>query len=566
METEVPPDDPRGRVPEILAVILCSLLIVQCISFALEKGGVFDEVIDIAAGYSYLRSGEYRICPEHPALATTLTAAPLLLLEMDDPRTHPDFGAASRWRFAIKTVHENRPSGGTILFLSRLPSIFLAAVLGWLLFLFGKREFGPAGGLAALFLLATSPTFVAHSALATGDSILTVAAFAAFVTLRRCLEGTTWRRILLAGACLGAALAVKLTAFVLLPVGAILAATTGPGDRGGPFERWTARLPGRARRPGAAAACLLSVFLVALLTVQVIYLGRIFAGPESASAFLHDPDQIGPQGGLAGGLLSAMGWIFPGEYVYGLREMLHSSGEGWPHFLLGEIGRDAPFWAYPLAAAMKTREVVLLGLGVSILGWRLLGLKGTVLLQLLALPVLLILFLGMGSGYHGVRILLPLFPFIFLLVGGAAGRWAEKSGKAWIFLVLGGLTAALPCALAFPHYLAYQNTLAGPGETDYQRLVDSDLDWGQDLPALAKVMKGLGNPRIHLRYFGTDDPRRFGLEFETLSGCDPVKGYVAISATDLQGVYLEDPRCFEWLRDLRPVARAGRSIFIFHVP
>lgn len=557
----------RVRAPGILAIILISVLGIQAIAFALRKGNTYDEIIDIAAGFAYLRTGNYRLCPEHPVLATTLTAAPLLFLEMNSPRGDPEFGAETRWPYAFKMVHENRTKGGTILFLARLPSILLALVLGWLLFRFGRRELGPWGGIGALFLLATSPTFIAHTALATADSILAVAAFASFVTLRQCLGNITWRGICLAGVLLGAALAVKMTALILLPVAVILGITSIPGGKSGPFETLSVRLPRWARRPFPPFACLSLIFLTALLTLHVCYLWRFLGGGGAdAPGYLHDPGTLGSRSGLGGALLAVLGSVLPGEYVYGIREMLHSSETGWPHFLLGEVRTQAPAWAYPIVGVIKIREVVLLGLLFAVLAWRRTGFRGVLLLEILSLPVLLTLLLATGSGYHGVRILLPIFPFVFLAVGGVLGKWAEKVPYGQVLVWGAVLAAVLPCWKVYPDYLAYQNAFAGPRETDHQRLVDSDLDWGQDLPALKRQMERLGIPEVHLRYFGTDDPRRYGFRFKMLTSCEPVKGFVAISATDLQGVYLKNPDCFRWLRGYEPLARAGRSILIYHIP
>ncbi|MCZ6603498.1 MAG: glycosyltransferase family 39 protein, partial [Planctomycetota bacterium] len=198
-ETELGDGNLSRRLPAYLAAILLTALIIQATLFAARKGPTFDEVIDLAAGYAYLRTGTYRLCPEHPALATVLSSAPLLLLDLRDPADDPEFSAQRRWQFALGTLHQNWTPAARILFLARLPSILLLGLLGWLLYRFGAAEFGPWGGVGALFLLATSPTFIAHSALATGDSIVAVFSFAAFVSIRRCLDRITWPRILLAG-------------------------------------------------------------------------------------------------------------------------------------------------------------------------------------------------------------------------------------------------------------------------------------------------------------------------------------------------------------------------------
>src|SRR5262249_36747301 len=48
-----------------------------------------DEIIHIAAGYSYVRFRDARLAPEHPPLLKMLAAAPLLAFDLDFPLTHP---------------------------------------------------------------------------------------------------------------------------------------------------------------------------------------------------------------------------------------------------------------------------------------------------------------------------------------------------------------------------------------------------------------------------------------------------------------------------------------------
>jgi hypothetical protein len=125
-----------------------------------------------------------------------------------------------------------------------------------------------------------------------------------------------------------------------------------------------------------------------------------------------------------------------------------------------------------------------------------------------------------------------------------------------------------------PHYLAYFNELAGGPDNGYKYLVDSNLDWGQDLKGLKSYMQKHGIARINLSYFGTDSPARYGISYDWLPSYglpnpDPEKhkfvpkGWVAISATSLQGVYLGDSDIYAWFRERKPVAKIGYSIFIY---
>ena len=42
-----------------------------------EESQTWDEGIEIASGYSYLKTGDYRIAPEHPPFARIIAALPI---------------------------------------------------------------------------------------------------------------------------------------------------------------------------------------------------------------------------------------------------------------------------------------------------------------------------------------------------------------------------------------------------------------------------------------------------------------------------------------------------------
>ena len=161
----------------------------------------------------------------------------------------------------------------------------------------------------------------------------------------------------------------------------------------------------------------------------------------------------------------------------------------------------------------------------------------------------------------GLRHVLPLYPALFVLAGGAA----QGLGRAQPLRA--GAVAALAIAFtgasfaARPHYLAYFNVLVGP-EHGYRVLVDSSLDWGQDLDRLALYLKDVPQPPdrpVYLSYFGSADPMFHELDVRLLPGffdwatiqhrearapldwtLEP--GLYAISATMLQQAWSGIPR------------------------
>jgi hypothetical protein len=177
----------------------------------------------------------------------------------------------------------------------------------------------------------------------------------------------------------------------------------------------------------------------------------------------------------------------------------------------------------------------------------------------------------------GHRHLLPLYPFLFVAAGDAAARlavWRRPTGAVLVGVL--GLWYALGTLLVHPHHLAYFNEVAGGPANGWRQLVDSNLDWGQDLKRLRHWMDEHGVARVKLSYFGSADPAYYGIEADFLPGYmapRPARvtreihpgDLVAVSATNLQGVYLDagDRPLVERLRSLEPVGRVGFSIFVY---
>jgi hypothetical protein len=150
-----------------------------------------------------------------------------------------------------------------------------------------------------------------------------------------------------------------------------------------------------------------------------------------------------------------------------------------------------------------------------------------------------------------------------LILFAVDGLCRELGNRSWRVVYAGGLLLGLQLGSALwiaPHYLSYFNPLLCRPEQGYRYLVDSNLDWGQDLPELARTFARLHAARPRLAYFGTAAPKAYGVDAKPWD--EPGGDYLAVSATYLQGVGLAgDP--FAELRGLPPDARAGHSLFVY---
>ena len=141
---------------------------------------------------------------------------------------------------------------------------------------------------------------------------------------------------------------------------------------------------------------------------------------------------------------------------------------------------------------------------------------------------------------------------------------------------------ALSTFFTWPDYIPYFNGLVSWSGESWRILSDSNIDWGQDLPALTEWQQEHGE-RLKLSYFGVAHPSAYGLVFDALptwepgpeqmnpayqpfNPADPAPGVYAISVTNLHGLVLgAESETFAWFRGREPLARIGGSIFVYRV-
>jgi hypothetical protein len=162
------------------------------------------------------------------------------------------------------------------------------------------------------------------------------------------------------------------------------------------------------------------------------------------------------------------------------------------------------------------------------------------------LPIALFLGLGMVSSVNiGIRHLLPLYPFAFVVGGLGLARIAARAPIVAIVLVSVQIGEALWTA---PHGLAYFNVLGGGREGGYRVLLDSNFDWGQHDGAL----------RDHLA--DVDVP--VSIDPDPLV---PRAGRIVVGASALHGLLGPGPAAYAWLRDRAPLRRIESTWFEYEV-
>ncbi len=565
-----------SRAPDWAVLLLfCLVFSFQVILAAIQKSATFDEPPNLVSGYVELRFGDYFMLARNLPFVKWLAAVPLLFVDVKVP---PAFPFTHAWAFAQQFLYEVN-DGDRLLLLGRMAVLPLALLLGGLVFRWTQELFGRPAGLFALFLYCFEPNLLAHAGLITTDLAVTLLMFGMVYGLYRVVQGgISLTCLLLPGVALGLALLTKYTMHPLVLIVLLLALVTSLGPR--PLVVRVPGLPrvevtGRGRKLAGLLLLFLGWGVIAYFLIWAAYRFRYEA------SVLHLDPLLPSQPFLRGVLVFARdARVLPEAYIYGFLESLRDSGR-YPAFLMGEV-RLGSWWYYFLVTFFLKTPVpllllVLLAVGVQARRWR----EAAERAAFLCLPVLIYFIAISASGYGiGHRHLLPIYPFLFVGVGGLV-PWARQSarGGRWVQGALGALAlwyAGGTVAIA-PHYLAYFNELVGGPNQGYKYLVDSNLDWGQDLKGLKRYMDAHGIGRVWLSYFGSASPDYYGIRYNYQPSYKILKPnrdqvsspFVAISATNLQGVYLEalglDQDFYKQFRERQPIAKIGYSIFIYRM-
>jgi 4-amino-4-deoxy-L-arabinose transferase-like glycosyltransferase len=482
----------------------------------------------------------YRSLRLHPPLAYHLAGLPLLALDLADRTPGPGFG--------LDLVAGSVPSPDLDLVrvLSRTPFMVLACWGAVLIFLWAREIAGSAAAVLAVFFYTFSPTVLANAPLAHSDITVTVFYLQTLYCLWRWLAHPTPTRFCLCGISLGLALISKLSALLLLPTIAVVLAARAVG--------WTSILRRPVRQPliqvaiglGMAAASMVGFLVLAAVVFWAGYGGSFASTRMTTGAFA--------------------GWLVPGYFHSLLFDVRVINAAQRPVFLLGNYSTDGWWYFFPVAFLLKTPPgfVFLLLLAV----WRRGGPGLVVSIAMLVYGMVACFWWRVPLGF---RYVLPMIPLLHLWAAThlvpAGTRWARFS------VLAGCMWITVASVWIHPHYLAYFSELVGGPKRGYHYLVDSSLDWGQDLGTLARYLRERGNPPVWLSYFGPESPARRGIRARQLRGCAPVGGLVAISATVLRGLASPEhpfklPRrdCYDWLLAYEPIAQPGYSILVYDIP
>jgi hypothetical protein len=559
------------RKAEAVCGALLVLMTVNLFASISRKSITNDEIVHIPAGYYHLVAGDFQLNNEHPPLVKMWAALPLLLVQPDEPpapKTEHENFMERTWGFHERFWAANQARFQSVTFWPRLMMIPITLALGALIFVFARKLFGETAALISVALYVLEPTVLAHGRIVHTDVPAALVYLLFFFTLQRYSEEPGLKRALVLGLACGVALLTKFSLLVVLPVlGLYLLA-----------RLFIVRRDRKQRAQVLHHGGLITGVVLFLVNAAYYFQHPALEASDVRWVEMKSPALLS----FVTTLIRVVSKLVPTYYLFGVYNIELHNYYGHATSLLGQYS-DLGWWYYfPVAFALKTTIPFLL-LAIAALGWSVWRLvRRDARFLWLVVPIGIYLAISLTSHINiGIRHFLPVYPFLF--IGGGALlaqllRVRQKVGVAVLLVLFGWMS--FEAVRTFPNYTPYMNQLASRHPHWYY-LGDSNVEWGDDVGALAAYLKARGETKVRAALSaGWSTLRLYNVEYLDLTSMPPCSTpetrYVAIGASELNGstVFVsqidgvplsQEQRVnfFARYRNRQPEAVFGGSIYLF---
>lgn len=582
-----------------LCVVLLTVIHVSLGAWiALRTSPNINEPAHLHAGLVAWQTGRFDAYSVNPPLTRMVAALPGFVSRPDSIRLEREgTGSRAEFREGRRFFTDNKQFALSRLTWGRWSCLPLSLIGVYVCLRWARELYGSVGGLVAVTLWAFSPNLLAWDATICPDAHAAAFGIAANYCFWKWLKEPSWGRMLGAGVAFGFALLTKMTWILLFGVWPLI---------------WLIWLTdGTTRHCWRSRLCQLAGIM--LLGLFVLNLGYGFEGTftqlgdftfRSRTLAGDDSLVVGGDGGnrFSGTCLCHIAVPFPCNYIRGIDIQKVDFEEGVRSYLFGKW-QDHGWWYYYIVCAglkipLGTWALAVLALAVRVAGvgggascadskvdpqershWKMCWRDEV---ALLIPPVVLAAFVSSQTGFScHFRYVLPALPFVFVWVSGIAPVAIRRPASVGILTTCALLWSVISSLWIFPHCMSYFNEIAGGPRTGHRYLLDSNLDWGQDVSYLAKWLDD--HPDAAPLYVLARDyyqPELFDIANEGLprpGPKEPNSGHVSWSVVPskmgpLPGWFaasihrIREPNCgCEYFLRFDPVAMAGYSIHIYHI-
>ena len=543
---------------------------------AAQKSVTVDEFQALPHGLAILRTGDLHLAGGEHLLSIVLAALPVSWTSAAFDTTLMA-AYTSSWQCGGQFMRENALNYHGYFLLGRLVSLACLLATCGLTYGYARDLYGPTAGLVAATFACLSPNLLAHGPLITPDIYLACAVVGSLWAFDGLLRRPGWTLAAVLGLALGLAALCKLTGLLLFVIFPAITLAIQLAERLRSAGR-DSSTSWKSIWPALSAA-----LVVGILVVHLGFLGDGSLTPLGEFRFQSHQLTLAQQ------WLPA--WLpVPLPYFYFRGIDIQWADGGYAAYLLGEFNETGFYQYYLVALLVKTPLPVLSLLLLSLFRARRLDRRDAIWI---ATAATLFVFFSLARHKNiGVRYVLFIEPLMAVGIGRLA-VWrqrhieTETKGRSFSFLlspcssnrtawalVVGAIAMLAVSLSTWPNYLAYFNLAGGGPANGHKYLLDSNLDWGQDLITLRRYMESEKIDEVDLAYFGRVRPEVYGVRYTPLlPGQSPAHRHVAISANFLWGLtylvngdptyWLEDPDAYIEFRRHRPKAVLGWTIYVF---
>ncbi|MGC8977367.1 MAG: glycosyltransferase family 39 protein [Candidatus Ratteibacteria bacterium] len=510
-------------------IFLFFLFFIREIHVTNRKSITCDETVHIPAGYYYVKKGDYFINYEHPPFSKTLSGIFISKIKIFIPENIYRSLRMNEWELGMAFFYLNREYIDKIVLWARFPMILLGLLLGFFIYLWSKDLYGKTAGLFSLFLFTFCPNFLAHSCLVTTDVPFTLFFIITLYYLWKFFQIDKIIYLILSGISFGLSLSTKFTGFILMPL-------------------------------------ILLVLIILEIKNRKKYLFYFFLSFTILPFFI---------------LLLTYKFYGFSNFILGLKRIIFETTErGHISYLNGKFSQKGWPYYFIFAFFYKTPiPLIILTLSSTLLKPKIEKKEKFIVIS----SIIYFVFSSISKKQIGIRYILPVYSCLYIFTGRLFTHILKLKFKKFLFIFILFLLFwyAFESFKIHPHYLAYFNQIGGGPDNGWKHLIDSNIDWGQDLKELKKYLEKEKNPELMLNYFGPIFPETYGLIYEPFlypyfivnvpeknyhfNSSFPEKEYLAISVNHLCGLPYEDTEIFNWLKKIKPKEKIGYSIFVYDI-
>lgn len=564
--------------------LLLLLFLFQSLYTLFHNNLIIDEPAYIAVAYYFVKYADTSMAILHPPLTMLMSGFPLLFANVNEPYSYQKCVDVGYYKCSQDFFFGSGNDADEIGIYARIPFLMLSVILGLLLFFFTEKIYGTKAGFVALALYSFSPTILSFNTIVFTDFLIAFFVFSTIYLFWKLLKNYSRKWLILTGISFGLAFASKFTAIFLIPVILILFAVKACQDQ----KNKKALL----KKYSKQFLWILAIGIIVLYSSYFFTFGTISESiPQRYVKSMQSAiDNFGKESikyKISNYLINGLKMPMP-QYIAGFAGQYQvESTKRKLGYINGEIYYGGKWYYFPEVMLIKNPIPLLIlfamGVYISIMQFR----KNTLNELFIMLPI--IFFVGpfiLANFNLGLRHVLPIFPFVFMLCSRAADTKSYNSKflfRSFVIILLAWYV--ISSLLIMPHYAAYFNEFVGGAKNGHKYLISSNLDMGQDLKGLRNYLNENNITKIKLAYHGAFDPEYYNISYEPLpmesyipwapgfgleeSGykedCSKKYGIIAISVSNLHGYNLINQSCFEWLNKYKPIKSIGNTIFVYDI-